>query len=371
MLASQGNEDRAEPYWKLALESGVDEAFGQAGINLGSAYASKGRVAEAKACYARAIDSHHPDDKPVAMGNLALLLQGEGDLEGAKRLLLDVTRMDHPEETPRAWFLLGNLAKEQGQITGARQAYERAVAWKHPVESSKAAYNLGLLLKEEVDVKGARSAFQAAIDLGDPEVAPLAANRLAELLRLHGDAEGAVAAFRVAASLGDPGAQDRADLTADMKNAVTSFDDVLSHFTLLPPPRRPLVLVELLWHELENDPALREVMLSGFQRDGMAPVPEWPVAALPMLPTWQATLDDELTVIGPSGTELLRIDASEVPEWKAALREDRMCAVITGIRLGLAEPDPETRTALFNQACERGFAFGGVVPLRKQPFWKT
>jgi tetratricopeptide (TPR) repeat protein len=371
LLALQGDEDRAEPYWKLALDSGTDEVAGQAGVNLGGVYADRGQVGEAKACFTKAIDSDHPDHKPVAMGNLALLLQGEGDYEGAKKLLLDMTRMSHPEETPRAWFLLGNLARDQDQIADARQAYERAVTWKHPVESSNAAYNLGLLLKKERDVKGARSAFQAAIDLGDPEVAPLAANRLAELLHLHGDAEGAAAALRVAARLGDPNAQVRADFTAAMKNAIQLFDDVVSHFAFLPPPCRPLVLVELLWHGLENDPALREVMLGGFQRDGMAPVPEWPVAALPMLPTWQATLDDELTVTGPSGMELLRIDTGEVPEeWKAALREDRMCAVITGIRLGLAEPDPETKTALFNQACERGFAFGGVAPLRKQPFWK-
>lgn len=371
LLALQGDEDRAEPYWQLALDSGTDEVAGQAGVNLGGVYAGRGQVAEAKACYTKAIDSDHPDHKPVAMGNLALLLQGEGDYEGAKKLLLAMTRMSHPEETPRAWFLLGNLARDQDQIADARQAYERAVTWKHPVESSKAAYNLGLLLKKEVDVKGARSAFQAAIDLGDPEVAPLAANRLAELLRLHGDEEGAAAAFRVAASLGDPGAQDRADLTAAMKNKIQLFDDVLSHFAFLPPPCRPLVLVELLWHGLENDPALREVMLGGFQGDGMKPVAGWPVAALPMLPSWQVVLDGELTVVHPGGVELLRIDASEVPEdWKATLREDRVCAVITGIKLGLAEPNPETRTALFKQACKRGFAFGGVAPLRKQPFWK-
>jgi Tetratricopeptide repeat len=305
------------------------------------------------------------------MGNLALLLQGEGDNEGAKKLLLDMTRMSHPEETPRAWFLLGNLAKEQGQVADARQAYERAVSWKHPVESSKAAYNLGLLLKKEVDIEGARSALQVAIDLGNPEVAPLAANQLAELLRLHGDAEGAAAALRVAASLGDPDAKDLADLTVAMKNSAQLFDDVLSHFAFLPPPCRPLVLVELLWHGLENDPTLREALLGGFQGDGLVPVPGWPLAALPVLPSWQVALDGELTIVGPGGMELLRIDASEIPEdWKATLREDRMCAVITGIKLGLAEPNPEKRTALLKQACKRDFAFGGVVPLRKQPFWK-
>jgi hypothetical protein len=202
-------------------------------------------------------------------------------------------------------------------------------------------------------------------------VAPLAANQLAKLLRLHGDAEGAAAALRVAASLGDPAAKDPADLTAAMKNTVQLFDDVLSHFAFLPPPCRPLVLVELLWHGLENDPAFLEVMLDGFQREGMKPVAGWPVAALPILPSWQVALDGELTVVHPGGVELLRIDTREVPEaWKATLREDRMCAVITGIKLGLAEPNPETRTALFEQACKRGFAFGGVVPLQKRPFWK-
>jgi hypothetical protein len=156
-----------------------------------------------------------------------------------------------------------------------------------------------------------------------------------------------------------------------MKNAVQLFDDVLSHFAFLPPPCRPLVLVELLWPGLENGPALREVMLGEFQREGMKPVAGWPVAALPILPNWQVALDGELTVVHSGEVELLRIDAGEVPEdWKATLREERMCAVITGIKLGLAEPNPETRTALFEQACKRGFAFGGVVPLRKQPFWK-
>ncbi len=59
---------------------------------------------------------------------------------------------------PRGEVGLGLLLEEQGDAEGAREAYQRAIDSGHPDAAAVAAFNLGNLLREQGDLAGARNA---------------------------------------------------------------------------------------------------------------------------------------------------------------------------------------------------------------------
>ncbi len=183
------NSATAVTAWRQAADKGDSEVAPRAAVNLGVLLEEQGDVEGARAAFQRAIDSGHADVAPRAAVNLGILLEEQGDVEGARAAF------------QRA-IVIGLLLKEQGDVEGAKAAFQRAIDSGHADVAPRAAVNLGLLLKEQGDVEGAKAAFQRAIDSGHADVAPRAAVNLGLLLLEQGNVEGAVAAFQRAVGSG-------------------------------------------------------------------------------------------------------------------------------------------------------------------------
>jgi tetratricopeptide (TPR) repeat protein len=108
----------------------------------------------------------------------------------ARTLLLSVIESGHPELAPLAMFNLGILLEEQGEIEGARAAYQRAIDTGHPDYAPQAMLALGLLLKEQGDAEGARVAYQR-VDSDHPHSALEALVSLGIRLEERGDFDAA------------------------------------------------------------------------------------------------------------------------------------------------------------------------------------
>ena len=113
--------------------------------------------------------------------NLGILLEKQGDLEGAREAYQRAIDSEHPEYAPAATSNLGVLLGEQGDLEGAREAYQRAVDSEHPESAPMAALNLGVQLGEQGDLEGAREAYQRAIDFKHPDLSPKAEDLLRQL----------------------------------------------------------------------------------------------------------------------------------------------------------------------------------------------
>jgi len=192
-----GKSATAETAWRQA----ADEAPGAAN-NLGVLLEEQGDLEGAKAAWQRAIDSGHPEAAPGAAYNLGVLLEEQGDLEGAKAAWQRAIDSGHADQAPRAARNLGVLLQKQGDLAGAKAAYQRAIDSGHPEAAPKAAYNLGVLLEEQGDLAGAKAAYQRAIASDHAEAAPMAAYNLGLLFQEQGDLAGAKAAYQRAIASG-------------------------------------------------------------------------------------------------------------------------------------------------------------------------
>jgi tetratricopeptide (TPR) repeat protein len=74
----------------------------------------------------------------------------------------------------QAAFNLGLLLEEEGDRDGAGAAYQLAIDSGHHDLAPRAGVNLGRLLKEEGDWYGAKAAYQLGIDSGHHDAAPVA-----------------------------------------------------------------------------------------------------------------------------------------------------------------------------------------------------
>lgn len=364
LLATSGNTKDAEAYLLTAVDSEIQAVFTQAAINLGWVYGEQGRIEEAKDLYRRVIESGDPAFLQLATGNLGILIEKSGDLDKAKLLYEQMIKSNHPDEAPRGWVLLGNLYRDQGDHENAKRAYEHAIESGHHEEGSKGAFNLGSLLSQMVSIDAASDAFQKAIEFGHPEISLEAAKALADLLSRHGRLDQSIAAHRTAGDLGDAKAHNRANYLAAVRNAVHITDEMLSNFILLPISPRPLLLAEFLIHGLEYDPDARELLLGRYIGRGMVWVNEWPAPQLPRLNDWTLLLNGALVVVSHPRTkpriEEFQIPRSDVPDsWAEAVLKDGWCAVMIGVGLGLAEPDPEQRLKLIEAACKRSNVLEG------------
>jgi tetratricopeptide (TPR) repeat protein len=194
--------DIARAAWE-PLAAGQTDQAPQAAYNLGLLLDGQGDVAGARTAYQRAIDSGHPDEAPPAAYRLGVMLEKRGDVAGARTAYQQAIDTGHPGEAPPAAFQLGSLLAEQGDVAGARTAYQQVVDSGHPGYAPEAAFKLGVLLAGEGDVAGARTAYQRAVDSGDLDYAPMAAVNLGLLLAGQGDVAGARTAYQQAIDSGD------------------------------------------------------------------------------------------------------------------------------------------------------------------------
>jgi tetratricopeptide (TPR) repeat protein len=194
-----GNVDRAERAMQRAGEAEDPEVAATALSNLGILLQQQGDLEGAEAAYRRADEHGHAD----AAFNLAILLQQHDDLEGAEAAYRRADARGHAE----AAFILGMLLHERGDLEGAEVAYRRTDEGGH----AKAAFSLGALLQQRGDLEGAEAAYRRAEERGHTG----ATFMLGMLLQEHDQLEGAEAAFRRADELSRlPGTTDLDALSA-------------------------------------------------------------------------------------------------------------------------------------------------------------
>jgi tetratricopeptide (TPR) repeat protein len=185
-----------------AIAAQNSDAAPMAAFNLGVLLEEQGDLEGAKAAFQQAIDSDHSDIALEALVNLGLLLKQQGDLEGAKAAFQQAIDSDHPEQAPKAAVNLGVLLEEQGDLAGAKAAYQQAIDSGYADAAPMAVYNLARLLTEQGDLAGAQAAYQWAIDSGYAEVALMAALTSGIMLEKQGDLAGAQAAYQWAIDSG-------------------------------------------------------------------------------------------------------------------------------------------------------------------------
>jgi tetratricopeptide (TPR) repeat protein len=141
----------------------------------------------------------------ASLGNLAYLLQEQGDLGSARPLYeraLSILEKELGPEHPDTATSLDNLAcllLDEGEFTAARPLVERALAIRekqlgpdHP-HTARSLNNLGLLLLKQRDLAAARPLVERALTICEKSLGkehPLTAtslNNLAFLLREQGD----------------------------------------------------------------------------------------------------------------------------------------------------------------------------------------
>ena len=128
----------------------------------------------AKAAYQQAIDSGHADVGAEGRGQPGALLSEQGDVDGAKAAYQQAIDSGHAERRRRPRSTWGS-AQEQGDADGAKAAYQQAIDSGHADEAPTAAINLGDLLGSRVTWTGAKAAYQQAIDSGHADAAAASA----------------------------------------------------------------------------------------------------------------------------------------------------------------------------------------------------
>ena len=139
----------------------------------------------------KAADSGHADAAPMAAYNLGLLLQNQGDVQGAKDAYQKAIDSGDADAAPMGAIGLGDVLRGEGDVQGAKDAYQKAIDSSHADWAPRAAVYLGWLLRDQGDVQGAKNALQKAIDFGDAVAAPRAALGLGLMLEDEGDVQGA------------------------------------------------------------------------------------------------------------------------------------------------------------------------------------
>jgi predicted O-linked N-acetylglucosamine transferase (SPINDLY family) len=159
----------------------------------GGALLSRGRAAEAAACFlkAAAIDPAIPE----LHFNLGLALRNQGDAEGAERSFRNALRLK-PGFGP-AQFALGNLLFDAGDAAGAEACYRSAIA--SAPDFADAYYNLANIARTRCRMEDARALYQQAVRLR-PDYAE-ALNNLGLVLKDLGRLDAAAACYRKAVRL--------------------------------------------------------------------------------------------------------------------------------------------------------------------------
>ncbi len=197
-----GETAAAVTAFRKAATSSLGDLAATAADNLGILLEEQGDLEGARAAYQRAIDTGHPDQAPKAAFNLGVLLEELDDVTGARAAYKKAINSRHANHAPKAAVNLGNLRTRYGDSKGARAAYQKAIVSDHPDHSPGAAFNLGVLLADEGDREGAQAAYQKAIDSRHARYAPMAAVSLGMLLAEQGDLDGARAAYHRAIDSG-------------------------------------------------------------------------------------------------------------------------------------------------------------------------
>ena len=138
----------------------------------------QGQIAEALACYQRAVQLK--PDYAEAHYNLGTALQAQGQI--AEALACYQRALQLKPDFAEAHNNLGTILQAQGQLTEAIACYQRALQLKP--DYAEAHYNLGRVLQDQGQLAEASTCYQRALQL-KPDYAE-AHNNLGTVLQMHG-----------------------------------------------------------------------------------------------------------------------------------------------------------------------------------------
>lgn len=173
IAAQRGNFDTAAELIGQAIElEGREAAYY---LNLGLVRREQRRLAEAEACFRRAVwlAPAHPDSH----NNLAVALAELGQLAAAASAYETALKLN--PDYAEAWNNLGNLRRDQGELAAAVDCYHRALAAQP--DFADAFNNLGVALAEQGSAHEALLAYERALAL-QPDLADAHYNRGLALL---------------------------------------------------------------------------------------------------------------------------------------------------------------------------------------------
>jgi tetratricopeptide (TPR) repeat protein len=188
---SAGKLAEAAECYQQALR--IDPQLPQAHNNLGNVLKSLGKTAEAVAAYQRAIQLQPTYAEPH--NNLAAVLQEQGDLSAAIAHYRQAVALN-----PRyagAYKNLSTALKNQGNLAEAAECCQQAL--RLDPQDSEAHVNLGTLYHAQKRYEEALASFREAIRL-DPRCA-LAYNNIGGVLKERKDYEAAAECYRRAVEL--------------------------------------------------------------------------------------------------------------------------------------------------------------------------
>jgi tetratricopeptide (TPR) repeat protein len=188
--------------WRKAADSGHADMAPMAALNLGVLLQAQGNADGAMAAYQQAIDSGRPRQAARAALNLGALLQAQGNTGGAMAAYQQAIDSGQADVIPTAAVNLGVVLQARGDAEGAMAAYQQAIDCGQADQRAKAAFNLGVVLQARGDADGAMAAYQQAIDSGQADQRAKAALNLGVVLQARGDADGAMAAYQQAIDSG-------------------------------------------------------------------------------------------------------------------------------------------------------------------------
>jgi uncharacterized caspase-like protein len=127
-----------------------------------------------------------------------LVLDRQGDVEGALLEFKEVLTSEQTNLGPLAAFNLGVLSNRVGRIDEAERYYRLAIDSRHSRAAASAAFNLGCMLEAKGSTKAAESAYETALTFGDANVQPRAAFLLGQLREEQSNYSTAWRAYSVA-----------------------------------------------------------------------------------------------------------------------------------------------------------------------------
>jgi tetratricopeptide (TPR) repeat protein len=174
---------------------------------LGVLYEELGRNGEAEGCWRRMADLAIANDSPgnlaVAYGNLGIVMQTRGDLDGAeamhRKALAINEKLGRLEGMASDYGNLGVVMRTRGDLDGAEAMHRKSLAIHEKLgrlEGMASDYsNFGIVMKTRGDLDGAEAMYRKALEI-DEELGRLEgmANSYANLgnvMRIRGDREGA------------------------------------------------------------------------------------------------------------------------------------------------------------------------------------
>jgi tetratricopeptide (TPR) repeat protein len=202
-LAETGEPGRAAALFERVLALGDTPFRAQAALGLAVVLDDDGDVEGAREADREAIATGDPEYGPRAAYHLALTHERAGEHEQAGPAWRVVVDFGNPAYLPPALLALARLADDQGDFETARGRWEDTVGTGDAEYGPVAAHDLAQRLLERGEPSRALRVLTAGLKLIDRESAPYAYTRLAVAMGIA-YLDQAIGAF--SAALGEPGA---------------------------------------------------------------------------------------------------------------------------------------------------------------------